>query len=63
LNTFERSVAHWRNLGWNKKFLDSDENEYATYENIWDMTEAVLGGSLWIWVPTLKQSERFQQIM
>jgi hypothetical protein len=31
-----------------KKFLESNENENTTYQNLWDTIEAMMGESLWL---------------
>jgi hypothetical protein len=38
-------VGRWRNKeGGNKKFPDANENENATYQNLWDITKIAVRG-------------------
>jgi hypothetical protein len=46
--TFQWWLDHQRNWGVIRKFLESNENENTTYQNLWDTAKAVL------WSPTLK---------
>jgi hypothetical protein len=43
-----------------KRFLEANENESTTFENIWDMAKAVLRGNCIVMSAYLKRTERSQ---
>jgi hypothetical protein len=43
-----------------KRFLDINENENTTYQNLWDTTKAVLRGKFIAMSAYIKRSERSQ---
>jgi hypothetical protein len=56
------SVGHQRNRDKIKKFLESNENENRTYQNVWDTAKAVLRGKFISMSTYIKNTERFQKI-
>jgi hypothetical protein len=45
-----------------KKFLDSNENENTTYQNLWDTAKAVLRGKFLAMSAHIRKLERSQTI-
>jgi hypothetical protein len=44
----------------NKRFLEVNENENMTYQNLWDTAKAVLRGKFIAMSAYIKRTERFQ---
>jgi hypothetical protein len=43
-HTAEKTVSDWRNKRRNEKFLESNENENTTYQNLWGTAKDMLRG-------------------
>jgi hypothetical protein len=43
-----------------KRFLEVNENEYMTYQNLWDTAKAVLRGKFIAMIASIKRTERSQ---
>jgi hypothetical protein len=43
-HTAEKPVGEWTNKGRNQKFLEYNENQNATYQNLWETAKAMLRG-------------------
>jgi hypothetical protein len=43
-----------------KRFLEANENEHMTYQNLWDTAKAVLRGKFMAMSAYIKRSERSQ---
>jgi hypothetical protein len=53
-------VDHRRNKGGNQKFLEFNENENTTYQNLWDIVKAVLREEFTAMSAYIKNRERSQ---
>jgi hypothetical protein len=53
-------VGHRRNEGGFKNFLEFNENENTTYQNLWDRAKAVLRGKFIAMGAYIKNRERSQ---
>jgi hypothetical protein len=57
-HTAQQSVGHRRNKGGNQKFLEFNENDNTTYQNLWDTAKAVLIGKLIAMSACIKNTEK-----
>jgi hypothetical protein len=53
-------VVHRRNKRGNQRFLERNENENTTYQNLWDTTKAFLRGKCIAMSAYIKSTERSQ---
>ena len=58
--TTEQPMDHWRNQRKSEKYLETNENENRTIQNLWDAAKAVLRGKFIAIQAYLKKQEKSQ---
>ena len=57
---YKQPTVYWRNQKGNKKFLETNDNENMTTQNLWDAAKAVLGVEFIAIQSQFKKQEKHQ---
>ena len=53
-----KQLDHWRNQTWNKKYLETNENENMMIQDLWNTAKAVLRGNFIVIEAYLRKQEK-----